>query len=146
MNTQPDFEEFLSLLQKHQVDYMLVGGYAVAFHGHPRFTKDLDVFFRNSPDNVAQLKNALVDFGFNQDDVAGLALEKENEIIRFGMDPVMIDLINTIDGVTYDEAAPHAVTATYGSTPATFIGKEQLLRNKRATSRLQDRADVEELQ
>lgn len=146
MNTQPDFEEFLSQLQKHRVEYMLVGGYAVAFHGHPRFTKDLDIFYRNTPENALRLREALIDFGFSRDDVDRLALDKDGEITRFGVDPVMIDLINRIDGVSYEQAAPHTVAGRYGSTPAIFIGREHLLINKKATSRLQDKADAEELE
>ncbi len=145
MNTQPDFEEFLSLLRKHSVEYMLVGGYAVAFHGYPRFTKDLDIFYRNQAENAARLRAALVAFGFSQDDVSRLNLEKEGEITRFGVAPVMIDLINKIDGVTYEEAAPHVVDGIYGVTPAYFIGKDHLLKNKRSTPRMKDKADVEEL-
>ncbi|HMO52383.1 MAG TPA: hypothetical protein PKE26_14445 [Kiritimatiellia bacterium] len=146
MNTQPDFEEFLSLLKTHRVEYMLVGGYAVAFHGYPRFTKDLDVFYRRQTENVARLRAALVAFGFGQDDVNDLTLETEGEIIRFGVAPVMIDLINHIDGVTYEEADPHVVEGCYGNTPARFIGREHLLKNKRATPRAKDKVDANELE
>jgi len=66
MNIQPDFEELLRLLEKHDVDYMIVGGYAVAFHGHPRFTKDIDIFFSADKENVERIKDALHEFGFNR--------------------------------------------------------------------------------
>jgi hypothetical protein len=145
MDTQPDFEEFLSQLQKHRVDYMLVGGYAVAFHGYPRFTKDLNVFFRNEAANVRRLRDTLVDFEFNRTDVENLNLDQPGEIIRFGVAPVMIDLINLIDGISCDDAAKQMVSGIYGKTPTYFISKADLIKNKQSTSRLKDKADVDEL-
>jgi len=146
MDTQPDFEEFLLQLQKNKVEYMLVGGYAVAFHGYPRFTKDLDVFYRNEAANVRRLRDTLVNFGFNRTEVDSLNLNQPGEIIRFGVAPVMIDLLNQIDGITYEEASKHIVTGIYGKTPAIFISKADLIKNKQSTNRLKDKADVDELE
>lgn len=146
MTTQPDFEEFLYLLQKHQVDYMLVGGYAVAFHGHPRFTKDLDIFYRRGEKNILQLKATLIEFGFPPAEVDKLAFHQEGEIIRFGVEPVQIDLLNRIDGITYDEALSSAVPGHYGKAPTLFVGKSQLIRNKLSTPRLKDKVDAAELE
>ena len=146
MTTHPDFEEFLALLAKHHVEYMLVGGYAVAFHGYPRFTRDLDVFYRCTEENITKLRNSLIEFGFTRNQVQEQPFEKPGEIIHFGVEPIRIDLLNEVDGITFEEALPHAVQGSYGRTPATFIGRRHLLQNKRATPRLKDKADVEELE
>lgn len=145
MNIQPDFEEFLRLLEEHRVDYMIVGGYAVAFHGFPRFTKDMDVFFEPSEANIARLRSALVGFGFQEDDVPCDLFIAKGNVLTFGVAPVRVDLVSDIDGVTYAEARPNAVRGKYGRTEVTFIGRDDLIRNKRATPRAKDKADVEEL-
>jgi hypothetical protein len=145
MNTQPDFEDFLRLLEVHRVDYMIVGGYAVAYHGFPRFTKDIDIFFSDAGDNLGRLQAALVDFGFQQATVPIETLSKPDAVLAVGIEPVRIDLLNRIDGVTFQDARANAVRGRYGSVEVTFIGKEDLLRNKRASGRHRDLGDVEEL-
>jgi len=145
MNTQPDFEEWLRLLEEHHVDYMIVGGYAVAFHGHPRFTKDIDIFFESSPANVERLRSALMDFGFPEQDLPRDAFSTKDNVLTFGIVPTRVDLVNTIDGVTYEEARPNTVRGTYGNVEVTFIGRHDLVRNKQAASRPRDKGDVEEL-
>jgi hypothetical protein len=145
MNIQPDFAEFLRLLETHRVEYMIVGGYAVAFHGFPRFTKDIDVFFENSDANVARLRLALVDFGFQEASILPEMLRTPGKILAIGIAPVRIDLLNQIDGVTFAEARGNAVRGSYGDVQVSFIGRTDLIRNKSSTPRLKDKADVEEL-
>lgn len=145
MNIQPDFEDFLRLLETHRVDYMIVGGYAVAFHGFPRFTKDLDVFFDVSQANSERLRQALVAFGFREQSVPLESLAVAGNVIAIGNAPVRIDLLNRIDGVTFAEAKSNAVRGQYGDIEVTFIGRHELIRNKQATTRAKDKADVEEL-
>ena len=145
MNTQPDFEDFLRLLEVHRVDYMIVGGYAVAYHGFPRFTKDIDIFFSDAGDNLVRLQAALVDFGFQPATVPIETLAKPDAVLAVGIEPVRIDLLNRIDGVAFKDARANAVRGRYGSVEVTFIGKEDLLRNKRASGRHRDLGDVEEL-
>ncbi len=106
MNIHPDFEELLRLLEEHGVEYMIVGGYAVAYHGHPRFTKDIDVFFQLSEDNVGRLRQALIAFGFREEDLPLEAFTTVGNVLTFGVVPTRVDLINEIDGVTYEEARP----------------------------------------
>ena len=145
MNTQPDFEALLQLLEKHNVDYMIVGGYAVAFHGHPRYTKDIDVYFDATPTNVELIQKALCEFSFNRSDVpANIFLEPGN-ILTFGAAPVRVDIINEIDGVRYADAKVNRVRGRYGAVEVYFIGREDLIQNKLSTSRLKDKADAEEL-
>jgi hypothetical protein len=124
---------------------MIVGGYAVAFHGFPRFTKDIDVFFSDSAANLARLQEALVAFGFQPNTVPLATLGKPDAVLAIGVEPVRIDLLNRIAGVTFAEARGQAVRGRYGDVEVTFIGKEDLLRNKRATGRHRDLGDVEEL-
>jgi hypothetical protein len=145
MSTQPDFEDFLRLLEEHRVEYMIVGGYAVAFHGFPRFTKDIDIFFAGDPDNLPRLHAALVAFGFQAETVSVETLARPDSVLSIGREPVRIDLLNGIAGVSFAEARGNTVRGRYGSVPVTFIGREDLLRNKRATGRVRDMGDVEEL-
>jgi hypothetical protein len=145
MNTQPDFEDFLRLLEVHRVDYMIVGGYAVAYHGFPRFTKDIDIFFGDAGVNLVRLQAALVDFGFEPDTVPIETLGKPDTVLAVGMEPVRIDLLNRIDGVLFEDARVNTVRGRYGNVEVTFIGKEDLLRNKRASGRHRDLGDLEEL-
>ena len=146
MNTQPDFEELLKLLEQNNVRYMIIGGYAVAFHGFPRFTKDIDVFFFNSEQNIAKVRKVLLDFGFTPDNIPEEMLTETGNIIQFGVAPVRVDLINEIDGVTYEEAEQHMMRGKYGDVEVNFIGKEDLLKNKKASGRPQDELDVKTLE
>jgi predicted nucleotidyltransferase len=145
MNTHPDFEELLRLLEEQGVEYMIVGGYAVAYHGYPRFTKDIDVFFQMTQENAMRLRRALVGFGFREDDLPLDAFTTRGNVLTFGVVPTRVDLLNDIDGVTYEEAARNAVRGTYGAVVVSFIGLDDLLKNKRATPRARDKGDVEEL-
>ena len=145
MNIHPDFEELLRLLEEHGVEYMIVGGYAVAYHGYPRFTKDIDLFFRLTSENALRLRRALVAFGFRDVDLPLEAFTTAGSVLTFGVVPTRVDLINEIDGVTFDEARPNIVRGRYGDVEVTFIGLAELVRNKKATPRAKDKGDVEEL-
>ena len=109
MSTQPDFEDFLRLLEVHRVEYMIVGGDAVAFHGFPRFTKDLDIFFADDPENLRRLQQALIAFGFKAASVPLDALGRPDGVLAIGIDPLRIDLLNRIAGITFAEAWPRNV-------------------------------------
>ena len=145
MNIHPDFEELLRLLAENGVDYMIVGGYAVAFHGYPRFTKDIDLFFETSAENIQLLRNALLDFGFQENDLPTESFTTKGNVITFGVAPTRVDLVNEIDGVSYDQARRNVVEGIYGGVAVKFIGFDDLIRNKRATPRARDKGDVEEL-
>jgi hypothetical protein len=145
MNIQQDFSEFLRLLGQYDVDYLVIGGYAVAIHGYPRFTKDLDVFYSNDAENIMRLKKALLEFGFPPDDLKDELFSEDGTIIQFGAPPCQIDLLNQISGVAYADAAGQVVTAKYGDVEIRVIGKAHLLINKTSTDRLKDKADAEEI-
>ena len=145
MTTHADFESFLRLLEDVRVEYMIVGGYAVAYHGFPRFTKDIDVFYSDARENTRRLQAALVAFGFQAATVPLEVLEKPDTVLSIGLEPVRIDLLNRIAGVTFDAACANRVRGRYGSGDVWFIGKEDLIRNKRASGRQRDLGDLEEL-
>lgn len=146
MNTQQHFEELLKLLEEEKVDYLIVGGYAVAFHGFPRFTKDIDIFFRNSDENIEKIRKALILFGFSEINLPKNLFSETGRIIQFGVAPLRVDIINEIDGVTFDEAKSGIVRGKYGKVEVNFIGKKELIRNKKSTGRAQDIVDAEKLE
>ncbi|HON10422.1 MAG TPA: nucleotidyltransferase [Chitinispirillaceae bacterium] len=145
MNIQPDFEELLKLLECHKVRYMIVGGYAVAFHGFPRFTKDIDIYYSDSDENIANLKKALLDFGFQPHELPDELFKTKGNIITFGIEPIRIDLLNEIDGVEFENAWLNHLKGNYGNTEVNFISKIDLIKNKSSTSHLQDKSDAEKL-
>jgi hypothetical protein len=145
MNIQPDFEELLRLLEENEVEYLVVGGYAVAFHGFPRFTKDIDVFFKASEENIAALRRALREFGFPDEEIPAELFKEKGNIIAFGVEPSRVDMMNEIDGVDFDTAWMNRRRGAFGKVEVNFIGRLELIRNKKSTSRLQDKADAEKL-
>jgi hypothetical protein len=143
---QPDFREFLSLLIRHEVRFLVVGGYAVGVHGYPRFTGDLDIFVAVSPENAAKLVRAFREFGF---DLPGLSEEpflEARRLVEIGVEPTKIQVMTSISGTTFDDAWASHVEVETGGTRVPFIGYEELLRNKRATGRSKDAVDAEHLE
>jgi len=139
------FLEFLELLEKKGVKYLVVGGYAVGFHGFPRYTGDLDIFIAVDPDNAGKLVQTFADFGF-----ASLGLRKEdflqpNMIVEIGREPMKIQVLTGIDGVTFDQCYQYRIYFKEVGLNIPVIGFDQLLKNKSATARGKDKIDVEEL-
>jgi Nucleotidyl transferase of unknown function (DUF2204) len=145
MNIQKDFEEFLKLLHKRNVEYVVVGGYAVAFHGYVRATKDIDILFNNSKANIQRLKGVLNEFGFPADSLGDVAFSEQGKIIRMGVAPVMIELINAISGVSFKTAWKNRIAGRYGKTGIYYLSKSDLLKNKKASGRPRDILDIDEL-
>ncbi len=140
-----DFEELFACLRHRNVKALVVGGYAVAFHGQPRFTKDIDVFVEPSPENAERLLAALTDFGFGGVGLTAADFSTPGKIVQLGVAPNRVDLLTTIDGVTFDEAWHGRVSGHYGSEAVDYIGRAELIRNKRASGRPQDLLDLEGL-
>jgi hypothetical protein len=145
METQPDFRELLALFNAHHVEYLVIGGYALAFHGAPRFTGDLDIFVKPDAVNAQRILTALEAFGFASVGLTPNDFERPDQVIQLGVPPVRIDLITSITGVSWDEAWAGRVAGRYGDMPVSFIGREQFITNKRATGRTKDVADLEVL-
>jgi hypothetical protein len=140
-----DFEELFHILNARSVDYVIVGGYAVAFHGYVRATKDIDVLFRNTPGNIENLIGALSDFGLTGEHIKRPLFSEAGSIIRLGVSPVMLELINAVSGLTFDQIWECRVKGLYGDASVFYISREHLLVNKRASGRPRDLLDIEEL-
>lgn len=145
MELQKDFEDLCASLNGRNVDYLIVGGYALAFHGAPRFTGDLDIFVRPEPDNLARLVLALRDFGFHQTATLAEHLLSEGKILELGRPPVQVHMLASITGVSWETAWLSREAGTYGAQSVYFIGREAFIVNKRAAGRAKDLADLEAL-
>ena len=146
MIIQDDLKEFFRLLNGNSVEYVIVGGYAVAFHGFVRATKDIDVLFHNTPSNIKRLMAALTGFGIQASAMVMNTFSEQGRIIRMGSPPMMIELINAIGGVTFEEIWRNKVPGHYGDAPIFFLSKRDLLKSKKAAGRPQDLRDIEELE
>ena len=145
METQPDFRELLALFNARHVEYLIIGGYALAFHGAPRFTGDLDIFVHPEAANAQRILSALEAFGFASLGLTPRDFERSDQVVQLGVPPVRIDLITSITGVSWSEAWAGRVAGRYGDVPVYYIGREQFVANKRATGRTKDVADLEVL-
>ncbi len=143
-----DFNEFLKLLNYHKVKYVIVGAHAVGVHSRPRATGDLDILVRVTMTNAKKIMRVLDDFGFGSAGLTSDDFLKKDEIIQLGYEPVRIDILTSISGVSWSEVWKNKVKGIFGSAniPVYFIGKIQLIKNKKKTGRLQDLADVKQLE
>ncbi len=142
----PDWSEFLRLLLSHHVRFMLVGGHAVAGHGEPRLTEDLDVFVDVSEENAPRLRAALVEFGLGEAVPSEAALLERGKIWMIGRKPRRIDILTEIDGVTFEECWRGHTEAEFAPLPLPVIGRAELIKNKRASGRAKDLGDLERLE
>jgi hypothetical protein len=122
MEAQRDFSEWLALLNERKVEYLVVGAYALAFHGSPRFTGDLDVYLRPSIGNAHKVMGALAAFGFGSLGLAESDFTQEGQVIQLGAPPVRIDLLTSITGVSWDEADQGKVSGQYGDVSVFYLG------------------------
>lgn len=146
MTLSLDFREFVQLLNAHSVRYLVVGGYAVAFHGHPRYTKDLDLWIEPTPDNVRRLLAALEEFGFGNLGLDQQDFLEPDTVVQLGRPPNRIDLLSTLDGISFTESFEQRREVEVDGTDVRFIGLDALRANKRASGRHQDLADLEHLE
>ena len=143
MDIHPDFKELLELLNANHVEYLIVGGYALAFYGNPRFTGDLDLLVGTTPVNAHRIIDTLTAFGFASLGLAASDFEEEEQVVQLGVPPVRVDLITSISGVTWEEAWSGRTEGRYDDVPVFFLGRAQFLVNKRSTGRIKDLADLE---
>ena len=146
MKVEKDYEEFLELLNAHEVKYCVVGAFALAFHARPRYTKDLDVFIEPASDNAGKIIRVIKEFGFEGINLTEKDFEKVDQIIQLGYEPVRIDLLTSISGCDFKEVWDNKVISKYGNVEVNFIGKVELLKNKRASGRKQDLADIDTIE
>lgn len=140
-----DWRAFIKSLNSNGVEYVIVGAVALAHHGFPRYTGDLDILIRNSPENAKRLESALAAFGLAALGLQAADFSESYRVIQLGVPPNRIDLLTSITGVPFDEAWASRVHADVEGIPVNFIGREALIRNKRLTGRAQDKADLEAL-
>jgi hypothetical protein len=145
MEVQPDFRDLLALLNEHKVEYLIVGGYALAFHGAPRFTGDIDIFVRPRQENARRVLQALAAFGFEFPNLTVDDFQNPNQVVQLGVPPVRVDLITSLTGVSWEEADASKEPGHFGDVPVHYIGRAQYIANKRATGRKKDLADIEAL-
>lgn len=142
ISLHPDFKEFIQLLNAHDVQYLVVGGFAVTFHGYPRATKDIDIWIWLDEANAEKAIQALDEFGFKSLGLKATDFLVDDQIIQLGCPPTRIDLLTTLPGVDFADCFPSRVEAQIDDTLVNFIDLENLKRTKRASGRPQDLADL----
>ena len=145
MEVQRDFRDLFELLNAHKVEYVIVGAYALAYHGAPRYTGDMDVYVKPDPVNAQRIMAALNDFGFRSVNLSAADFEEEDKVVQLGFPPVRVDIVTSITGVSWEEAVSGRVEGTYGNVPVYYIGRAQFVSNKKALGRKKDLADLESL-
>lgn len=139
---EKDFIDFIELLNQHGVKYMVIGAHALAYHGRPRHTGDLDVWIKPSNENASRMMAVLNDFGFGSLGITEPDFLKENYVTQLGYPPLRIDLLNTISGVGFDEAYENKVDAEVDGLRVSFINVNEFIKNKEATGRNKDLGDI----
>jgi len=141
----PDFKEFLKLLNAHEVEYMLIGGYAVGYHGYPRATADMDIWIAVHPENSQRMVSVLKEFGFDVPKLSHQLFLEDWQIVRLGVPPVRIEIATTISGVDFGECYSERVVNMLDDVEVNLISLKHLKANKKASGRHQDLADLENL-
>jgi predicted nucleotidyltransferase len=140
-----DFTDFLRLLNERKVRYLVIGGYAVAYHGCPRYTGDLDVFVEASPENATRLVGVYREFGFDLPDLKPELFTTTDNIVRVGHEPVRLKVLTGISGITFADAHARRIDVTLNDLLVPFISFEDLIKNKTSTGRGKDLVDAEAL-
>ena len=141
-----DFKEFLQLLNSKKIEYLVVGGYAVGYHGYPRATGDMDIWIAINEKNALKMVDALKEFGFDLPEINKELFLKEEKVIRMGVPPMRLEILTSIDGVSFETFFENRLIADLGTFKVNFISKDDLLTNKRASGRPQDLVDFDKLQ
>ncbi|HEV2349648.1 MAG TPA: hypothetical protein VG028_07380 [Terriglobia bacterium] len=142
MSLPKEWREFIESLNSNEVEYLVVGAVALAHHGWPRYTGDLDILIRNSAENISKLKTALDDFGYGSLGLKAGDFADPDQVIQLGLPPKRIDILTSITGVPFDQAWAGRIEGAIEGTPAKFIGKQALVQNKKSSGRPQDWADL----
>jgi hypothetical protein len=143
MEVQQDFRDLLALFNKHGIDYIVVGGYALGFYGAPRYTGDLDILVMPDPANAKRIMQALDEFGFGSAGLTAADFEQEGKVMQLGFPPVRVDILTSLTGVTWEQAKSGRVEGPFGDVKVHFIGRYEFIANKRALGRKKDLADLE---
>jgi hypothetical protein len=141
----PDFKEFLKLLKEYKVRYLLIGGYAVGYHGYPRATADMDIWVAMQSENANRVVSALKEFGFDMPQVSSELFMKDDQVIRMGVPPIRLEIFTTISGVKFEECYRERVVDKLDGVEVNLISLKHLKINKRASGRHSDLNDLEKL-
>ena len=141
----PDFKDFLRLLNSHDVRYLLVGGYAVGYHGYPRATGDMDIWIELSESNSKKVYSAFRDFGMLNESISESLFLEKNKVVRMGVPPVRLEIITSASGVAFDECYSNREVIEIDGIPINFISLQDLKKNKRAAGRHKDLEDIDHL-
>lgn len=139
----PDFKEFLRLLNSHEVEYLVIGGYAVNYHGYPRATGDIDIWMGTDAGNAEKMAAVLQEFGFSQ--ASPELFMEPGKVVRMGLPPLRIEVLTSISGAEFSQCFRNRVISDIGGVPVNLIGMDDLKANKKASGRLKDLADLEQL-
>lgn len=142
---QKDFEDFIALCNQYNLEYLVIGGFAVSIHGYPRTTKDLDVCINKTEENANRIIKILNDFGFGSLNFKIEDFLKDNIIAQLGYAPVRIDILNDLNGIDFNEAYKNKRVVNMNGIPVSFIGFNELILNKERAGRDQDLLDVKKL-
>jgi len=145
MSANPDYKDLFRLFSEEGVEYLIVGAHAVIYYAEPRYTKDVDILVRPSPENAKRVWKALARFGAPLKEVAETDFTDPDMVYQIGVEPNRIDILMGIAGVTFEAAWQHRVESTYDGVPIHVIGKDELIRSKQEANRPQDRLDVDKL-
>ena len=145
MEIQTDFKELFEFFNAHKVQYLIVGSYALAFHGSPRYTGDIDIYVKPDEENAKKIMEALAEFGFGSVGLENSDFESPDRVVQLGVSPVRIDLITSISGIDWETAFHGGKEGYYGNVPVKYIGRSEFIKNKRASGRKKDLADLEAL-
>ena len=143
MKASKDFKEFIELLNKNNVNYLLVGGYAVGYHSRPRYTEDIDIWIQPSLENAKKIIHVLNKFGFTGISVSIEELIQPEKIIQLGLPPQRIDILTSIDGVNFNDAWERRIVDSFGDIPVFIISLKDLIKNKSSSGRTKDLQDIE---
>ncbi len=145
LKLETDFIDFVELCNKHEVEYLVIGGYAVSIHGYPRSTKDLDICIKLSEENAVKMVEVIIDFGFGSLNLKKEDFLKRDFITQLGHEPVRIDILNDLDGVPFEQAWKNKKVIALQGAAINFIGYADLLKVKAKAGRPQDIADIDKL-
>jgi hypothetical protein len=142
----PDFKDFLKLLNSKQVEYLLIGGYAVGYYGYARATADMDIWVAINPDNATRVAEAIQEFlGYPAEGATAALFLQENKVARMGLPPFRIEVLTTISGVDFAECYAQRTVEVFDDVPVNLISLRHLKINKKASGRLRDLNDLEHL-
>jgi hypothetical protein len=145
MQLSSDYKEFLKLLNEHEVEYLLIGGYAVGYYGYPRYTGDMDFWIAVNPANAKRMVEVMRAFGFDSPELTPELFQDEKLILRMGVEPYRLEVMTRIDGVEFSDCYSRRVIAEIDGVKVNLISLGDLKRNKQASRRLKDLADLENL-